>query len=122
MADLENYKLEKKLEWQNKAKATEKFPETAFCDSFCDLLAEGGHLDDPIVLEDAHRDTNRGTRLDAYAWNENEGIITAIVIDFDEEDEVISISKTVERKDSVSIIFLRSFFDIDIFSFCIFPP
>tara|TARA_B100000989_G_C19531882_1_gene470515 strand:+ start:5753 stop:7909 length:2157 start_codon:yes stop_codon:yes gene_type:complete len=108
MADLENYKLEKKLEWQNKAKATEKFPETAFCDSFCDLLAEGGHLDDPIVLEDAHRDTNRGTRLDAYAWNENEGIITAIVIDFDEEDEVITISKTdVEKAGNRATKFLE---------------
>ena len=108
MAELQDYKLEKKLEWINKARATEKFSETAFCDSFCSLLSESGHLDDPVVLDDAHRDTNRGTRLDGYAWNENEGIITAIVTDFDEDDEVITISKTdIEKAGNRATKFLE---------------
>ena len=108
MADLEDYKVEKKSDWQIKARSYVSFPETAFCKSFCDLLAESGHLDDPVVLDDAHRDTNRGTRLDGYAWNENEGIITAIVIDFDETDEVISISKTdVEKAGNRATKFLE---------------
>ena len=94
MDDLQEYKLRKLEDWKRKAIAEETFPETAFCFDYSSLLADGGHLDDPEILDDAHRDTNRGTRIDGWSWNENEGIITVIVCDFEENDNVLTISKS----------------------------
>ena len=94
MDDLQEYKLRKLEDWKRKAIAEETFPETAFCFDYSSLLADGGHLDDPEILDDAHRDTNRGTRIDGWSWNENEGIITVIVCEFEENDDVLTISKS----------------------------
>ena len=107
MSDLLDYKIEKLDEWDRTSEAYENYPENSFCIDYCSLLSEGGHLDDPEILDDAHRDTNRGTRLDAWSWNETEGVITLVVSEFDELKEILSISeKEIETAANRAIKFL----------------
>ena len=77
------------------ATADKKFSESSFVELFTDHLLEAGELD-TFDYTPFRSSINRGIQVDGYAGDpaESEGILTVVASDFNQDDEIGSLTKT----------------------------
>ena len=92
MTDLKEYKEVLELNIHYAIQASGAFPEEEFFNISTLLLSESGILDD--VEYSDYRNTRRGIRIDGFNWNPLERVISAIVIEYDENEEIRSLSRS----------------------------
>ena len=92
MSELQEYKKGLELNIQYATQANGTFPEEEFFNDSTFLLSESGILDD--VEYSDYRNTRRGIRIDGFNWNPLERVISAIVIEYDENEEIRSLSRS----------------------------
>ncbi|MDC1387725.1 AIPR family protein [Gammaproteobacteria bacterium] len=86
------YKKELLNEVMIGAEASQLFSETTFLETVTDMLASVGALDNVELQQ--YRNKNKGMRIDGFAYNPLEGILTGIVVKFSNDlEELTTITK-----------------------------
>ena len=78
---------------RSSADAESNFLEASFVERFCDHLIDAGEFD---TYDPGHYRAAKGMRVDGYAGDpvENEGILTLLISDFNQDDKLATLTKT----------------------------
>jgi len=92
VSDLEEYRKEFLNGIRAASESQGTYLEEEFFLNTTSLISEAGLLDD-VEYKD-HRDTRKGIRIDGYNYNKLEKQVSAIILHFDGEDELKTITKS----------------------------
>jgi len=78
---------------RSSADADGDFLEASFVERFCEYLIDAGEFD---TYDAGHYRAAKGLRVDGYAGDpvEEEGVLTLFISDFNQDEEVASLTKT----------------------------
>ena len=94
--ELQEFKKELLNQIQIAADVGGIFSNDAFFDITSELLTEAGNYDD--IQKDSYINSRRGIKIDGYNWNQMEGILSAIITKFSNDEDLITISKSEIEK------------------------